>query len=294
MVKQQASLNETIAHSAEEFRVIHGVDPGRLAGMDTRALRQFFLIDDLFEAGRVRLVYSSQDRLIVGSVVPVGSPLRLGMNGVLRSGYFTERRELGIFNLGGGGTIRVEGIEYRLETQDALYVGRGNREVIFASAESHAPALYWLASFPAHASHPVRLIRRQEADAIELGEAERSNRRAIYRYIHPGGVQSCQLVAGLTEVAPGSVWNTMPVHTHDRRSEVYLYFRLPGDGVVFHCVGLPQETRHVVVRNLQAVLSPAWSIHCGAGTSSYAFVWAMGGENQDFADMDPVRMEDLA
>jgi 4-deoxy-L-threo-5-hexosulose-uronate ketol-isomerase len=273
---------------------MYAIDPGRLPTMDTGALRHSFLIDELFEPDRVRLVYANQDRVIVGSAVPRSEPLPLKTSAVLRSSYFTERREMGVINLGGTGIVLVEGSGYELEKHDALYIGRGNCQIVFASGSASDPALFFLVSYPAHVSHPVRLIKRQEADSIQLGDSTTSNRRTIYRYIHPAGVQSCQLVAGLTELAHGSVWNTMPVHTHERRSEVYLYFGLPEDGVVFHCLGEPHATRHVVVRNHQAVLSPGWSIHCGAGTSSYAFIWAMGGENQDFSDMDPVRMEDLA
>jgi 4-deoxy-L-threo-5-hexosulose-uronate ketol-isomerase len=297
---EQSAVSASRRESGEEplqnndFRVIHGIEAGRLPGMDTQALRHFFLIDELFASDRLQLVYTSQDRLIVGSAVPFSKGLQLGANGALKSGYFTERREIGVFNLGGVGSVHVEGEAHELDRRDALYVGSGNRNIIFASASATDPALFFLVSYPAHVSHPVRLIKKQEADAVEIGDSGRANRRTIFRHIHPARVQSCQLVAGLTELAPGSVWNTMPVHTHERRSEVYLYFGLPDEGVVFHCLGLPHETRHIVVRNYQAVLSPAWSIHCGAGTSSYAFVWAMGGENQDFSDMDPVRMEDLA
>jgi 4-deoxy-L-threo-5-hexosulose-uronate ketol-isomerase len=279
---------------ADGIRIVHGIDPGRLPAMDTRALRWSFLIEDLFKLNRVSMVYANQDRVIVGSAVPLSEPLHLGTSAALKSGYFTERREIGVINLGGAGVVQVDGSDFALERHDALYIGKGNRQIVFSSGDASDPALFFLVSYPAHVSHPVRLIKKQEADSIQLGDSATSNRRTIFRYIHPAGVQSCQLVAGLTELAPGSVWNTMPVHTHERRSEVYLYFGLPDDGVVLHCMGEPHETRHIIVRNHQAVLSPSWSIHCGAGTSSYAFVWAMGGENQDFSDMDPVRMEDLA
>jgi 4-deoxy-L-threo-5-hexosulose-uronate ketol-isomerase len=262
--------------------------------MGSRDLRKYFLVDDLFQPALLQLTYCEYDRLIVGSAVPSFETISLDAASALRADYFTQRREVGVINLGGPGTIEVEGTSYELCNRDGLYIGRGNPSIRFRSQDPGRPAAFYLVSYPAHAGHPVRLIRKQEAEYVVLGDSSTANRRTLRRYIHQGGVQSCQLVMGLTELDTGSVWNTMPVHTHERRSEIYLYFDLPENGVVLHCLGRPQETRHVVIRNRQAVLSPGWSIHAGAGTSNYSFIWAMGGENQEFADQTPVPMEDLA
>lgn len=277
-----------------QLRVVPMTDPERVSSMSSRELRKYFLVDDLFQPARLQLTYCDYDRLIVGSAVPSFETISLDCATVLRADYFTQRREIGVINLGGLGTVEVEGSSYELGNRDGLYIGRGNPSVQFRSQDSARPAAFYLVSYPAHATHAVRLIRKQEAEHVVLGDPATSNRRTLHRYIHQGGVQSCQLVMGLTELDTGSVWNTMPVHTHERRSEIYLYFDLPDDGVVIHCLGRPQETRHVVIRNRQAVLSPGWSIHAGAGTSNYSFIWAMGGENQEFADQTPVPMEDLA
>ncbi|MFB3903924.1 MAG: 5-dehydro-4-deoxy-D-glucuronate isomerase [Acidobacteriota bacterium] len=280
--------------ASRELRVVPTTDYHRLAGMTTTEIRKFFLVDDLFGPAPVRLVYCEYDRLVVGSVVPSFETISLDDAGGLRTEYFTERRELGVMNVGGPGVVGVEKNSYELGDRDALYIGRGNRHIRFSSGDPDRPAAYYLVSYPAHAAYPVRLIRKRDAEDLRLGDLASSNRRCLHKYIHPGGVQSCQLVMGLTELETGSVWNTMPAHTHERRSEIYLYFDLPKDGLVIHCLGRPQETRHVMVRNRQAVLSPGWSIHAGVGTSNYSFIWAMGGENQEFSDTDPVPMEDLA
>jgi len=276
-----------------QLRVVPTTDSERLASMSSGELRRCFLVDDLFQPDRLQLSYSEYDRLIVGSAVPSCETITLDGAGGLKADYFTQRREVGVVNVGGAGEVEVEGTSYELGVRDGLYVGRGNPNIRFRSKDPERPAAFYLVSYPAHATYPVRAIRRQEVERVQLGDDASSNRRNLHKYIHPAGVQSCQLVMGLTELDIGSVWNTMPVHIHERRSEIYLYFDLPDNGLVIHCLGQPHETRHVVVRNRQAVLSPSWSIHAGAGTSNYSFIWAMGGENQDFADMEPVPMEEL-
>ncbi len=268
-------------------------DPIRFERMSTEEVRQSFLIDTLFAADGIAMVYSDLDRAIVGSAVPATKPLSLGSAPELRAATFCERRELGVLNIGGPGTVTVDGDEHALAGRDGLYVGRGSQAITFASDSAEKPARYYLLSFPAHAAHPTLRIRQSEAEAVRLGSPETSNQRTLYKLIHPGGVRSCQLVMGFTVLEPGSVWNTMPPHTHERRMEVYLYFDLPEDARVFHFMGRPEATRHLVVADGQAVLSPGWSIHCGAGTAAYSFCWGMGGENQDFDDMDRLTLDQL-
>jgi 4-deoxy-L-threo-5-hexosulose-uronate ketol-isomerase len=298
MLKQQdlerMNEEERVPQTSSQFRVVPAVDSERLAAMTSREIRRFFLVDGLFRPACVQLAYSEYDRVVVGSVVPSFETISLDGAEALRAEYFTQRRELGVVNVGGPGVVVVEGTGYELSERDGLYIGRGNPSIAFCSQDPGRAAAFYLVSYPAHATYPVRVIRKHEAESMELGDSGSSNRRVLRRYIHPAGVRSCQLVMGLTELETGNVWNTMPVHTHERRSEVYLYFDLPENALVIHCLGRPQETRHVMVRNLQAVLSPGWSIHAGAGTSNYSFVWAMGGENQEFSDMNPASMEDLA
>lgn len=265
----------------------------RTARMDTAELRESFLVDGLFVPGEVRLAYTFLDRMIVGSVVPTGKPLELTGGKELASDHFAERRELGVLNLGPPGTVIVDGHPIGLSTRDGLYIGRGAKQIAFESTRAEDPARFYLASLPAHASYPTTHIPSDNTNPIELGSAEEANRRTIHKYIHGGGARSCQLVMGITALAKGSVWNTMPAHTHPRRVEAYLYFDLAEGAVVFHYMGQPDETRHLVVRNGQAVLSPSWSIHSGCGTSNYSFAWAMGGENQQFDDMDAVDMDEL-
>jgi len=262
-------------------------DPVRYPRMTTEELRRTFLIDTLFEADAVRLVYSDLDRAIVGSAVPVKKALRLESAGELRSRYFAERREIGVINTGGSGVVAVDGKEYRLANRDGLYIGRGSKEIAFSSGRPEDPAFFYLLSYPAHREYPTAFAAVKDADAVQLGSDAECNKRTIRKTIHQDGIRSCQLVMGFTELAEGSVWNTMPPHTHSRRMEVYLYFDVPADHAVFHLMGPPEETRHIVVRNRQAVLSPSWSLHSGVGTARYAFVWGMGGENQAFDDMDP-------
>jgi 4-deoxy-L-threo-5-hexosulose-uronate ketol-isomerase len=261
--------------------------------MNTGELRQNFLIDDLFTPGQVKLVYWHTDRAIIGSVVPVDVPLVLEAGRELAASYFAERREIGVINVGGVGQIKVDGVTYDLVKKDVLYIGRGSREIEFSSLDSTNPALFYLVSYPAHQVYPTRQAKIDEAEPANLGSQTEANKRTLYKVIHPEGMPSCQLVMGFTMLAEGSIWNTMPAHTHERRSEVYMYFDLASDAVVFHLMGQPAETRHLVIRNGQVALSPSWSIHAGAGTRNYTFVWAMGGENQAFSDMDGVKMERL-
>lgn len=270
----------------------HAVHPRDFQSYAAATMRQEFLIQGLFASGAVKMVYSFVDRMIAGGVCPV-EPLRLEAGAQLRAAYFLERRELGVINIGPPGTVTVDGTAYRLNQRDGLYVGMGSREIAFSSDDPNAPAKFYFNSAPAHQTYPTQKIGISQAESEHLGALSSSNERTIYRYIHPKGVPSCQLVMGMTILEPGSVWNTMPCHTHDRRMEVYLYINLPQDAAVFHLMGEPEETRHLVVRNEEAVISPSWSIHAGVGTKNYAFIWGMAGENQVFADMDPVAMERL-
>ena len=260
---------------------------------DTTRLREEFLIDTLFAPDEVRLVYSHIDRIITGSAVPVAGTLVLADGSALHTAHFLDRRELGVINIGGAGTVTVDGKTYALRNRDGLYVGMGVGEVRFESADAKTPAKFYLNSAPAHRVCPTVLIRPEDCQKVELGSLEESNHRTICKYILPGQVESCQLVMGLTSLKPGSVWNTMPCHTHDRRMEVYLYFDMPDNALVFHYMGEPTETRHIVMRNEQAVISPSWSIHSASGTRAYTFIWGMVGENQAFDDMDAVAMGTL-
>jgi 4-deoxy-L-threo-5-hexosulose-uronate ketol-isomerase len=268
-------------------------DPVRYPQMTTAQLRETFLLDSLYEPGALHLTYVDLDRTIVGIAAPLADPLTLETDPDLRAQYFTERRELGALNVGGSGSITVNGKSLTLKYLDCLYIGRGNEKIGFASDDPSSPAVFYLLSYPAHTAYPVALVRREEASPTTIGSAETCNLRTISKYIHLGGVKSCQLVMGVTHLHAGSVWNTMPPHTHMRRSEVYLYFNLAQDAVAFHMMGPPQETRHILVKDRQAVISPGWSVHAGVGTRAYSFCWGMGGENQDYADMDPAPISDL-
>jgi 4-deoxy-L-threo-5-hexosulose-uronate ketol-isomerase len=261
--------------------------------MDTSELRAHFLVEDLFQPGTVTLRPVDLDRVVLGGVVPMWTPLALPTPDYLRAEHFCERRELGVLNVGGRGTVTVDGAAHALAAHEVLYVGRGSRDVTFASDDAAHAARFYLVSYPAHSTHPTTRVTAADADVLELGSAEQANKRRIRRYVHQKGAQSAQLVMGVTTLEPGSVWNTMPAHTHDRRTEVYLYFDLPADAMVLHLLGEPSETRTLVVRDGQVALSPGWSVHAGCGTRAYAFCWAMGGENQDYADMDAVAMETL-
>ncbi|MGU3470476.1 5-dehydro-4-deoxy-D-glucuronate isomerase [Paenibacillus sp. D51F] len=268
--------------------------PQEAKAFDTGRLRQEFLIESLFEADRLALFYTHVDRFIVGGVMPVTGSVKLEADPkTIGAASFLERREIGIINVGGQGAVTVDGIEYAMEPKDCLYVGRGAGEVAFHSADASNPSKFYLNSTPAHQTYPTAKAAISEASPNHLGSPANSNERTIYRYIHLGGIQSCQLVMGMTLLKDGSMWNTMPCHTHNRRSEVYFYFDMPEDGNVFHFMGEPQETRHLVVRNEQGVISPSWSIHSGVGSCRYTFIWGMAGENQVFEDMDPVAMSEL-
>jgi 4-deoxy-L-threo-5-hexosulose-uronate ketol-isomerase len=262
--------------------------PREVKGMNTQELRDNFLVQHLMQANLIQLVYSHFDRVIVGGVMPVSNPVLLPNEAELRADYFLERRELGIINVGGAGKVEADGVVYELSKLDALYLGKGTRSVSFTSASADQPAQYFLLSAPAHHTYPNRRMQKDEAAPVHLGEKATSNERTIYKYIHQEGIQSCQLVMGLTVLKEGSVWNSVPPHTHTRRMEVYFYFDLPETHRVFHLMGEPQETRHIVMANQEAVISPPWSVHCGPGTTNYGFIWAMAGENYTFTDMDPV------
>ncbi len=276
------------------MEVRYSRDPQSFKSMNTSQIREEFLIDNLFTPNEIKLVYLHIDRMIVGSAVPTSRHLRLEAGAELRANYFAERREIGVFNAGSQGSITVDNQEYEMAHRDMLYIGRGSQEITFSSADANSPARFYIVSLPAHKQYPTAYISQDQANRVELGSKEAANERTIFQYIHEDGVPSCQLVMGYTQLAAGSVWNTMPAHTHDRRSEVYMYFNLANDNVVFHFMGNPQETRHLVIRDGQVAVSPSWSIHAGSGTSNYCFVWAMGGENQAFTDMDPAPLAEMA
>lgn len=266
--------------------------PRDVKNYTTDRLREEFLVQDLFIKDEVKMVYSHIDRIIIGAAVPTRS-LLLDVGSELRAEYFLQRRELGVINIGGTGKIRVDGIEYKLEYKDGMYIGMGSKEIEFISEDENNPAKFYFNSAPAHKTYSTVLIKPQDCVTVELGSLEESNHRVIRKYILPGQVESCQLVMGMTELKPGSVWNTMPCHTHDRRMEVYLYFEVPENNFVMHYMGEPTETRHIVTRNEEIIISPSWSIHSGVGSKAYTFIWGMVGENQDFDDMDAVKMNDL-
>lgn len=268
-------------------------DPLRYPVMTTAQIRDTFLVAPLYAPGAIRLAYIDLDRAVVGMAAPETSGIVLPVDDTLRAEYFTERRELGVLNIGGNGAVSVAGQSYAMENLDCLYIGRGNPEVVFESIDPATPAIYYLLSYPAHATHPVTRIRKQDATPTELGAPETCNRRTVYKYIHMAGAKSCQLVMGVTHLQTGSAWNTMPPHTHMRRSEIYMYFNLAENARVFHMMGPSEETRHIVMKDREVVISPGWSIHAGVGTQAYSFCWGMGGENQDYADMDPVPVETL-
>ena len=268
-------------------------DRVRYERMNTAELRETFLLDQLYAPGAIHFNYIDLDRAMVGFAAPLAAPIALPTYPELRAGFFTERREMGVLNIGGAGAVTVDGKAYALDNLDVLYIGRGNREILFASKNAAAPAVFYLLSYPAHSVHHVALVRKAEATPTELGSFETCNKRTITKYIHLEGARSCQLVMGVTHLAPGSNWNTMPPHTHMRRSEIYMYFNLPPEARVVHLMGPPDETRHLLVADKEVAVSPGWSIHAGVGTRAYSFCWGMGGENQDYADMDPAPVEGL-
>ena len=275
------------------MNILHSVHPDDFKHYDTALIRRRFLVEDLMQPGQLPFTYTHYDRMMVGSAVPQEAPLALETYPILRSDYFLERRELGIINVGGEARIEAGGESYTLHKLDCLYVGKGTQTVRFHSADPAHPALLYLLSAPAHAACPTTLLRKSEAESAVLGALETSNERTIYRYIHKNGIQSCQLVMCLTLLNTGSVWNTIPQHTHDRRMEVYFYFDVPPGQVVFHYMGKPSETRHLLIRNHGAVVSPPWSIHSGGGTSNYGFIWGMAGENKEYGDMDGLTLDQL-
>ena len=259
--------------------------PKEVKLFDTHQLREEFLIEDLMEPGKINLTYSHYDRYIAGSAVPL-KPLKLETIDPLKADYFLERREIGIINIGGNGIISVDGTEHELGLKDALYIGKGAKDVVFKSIDINNPAKYYINSAPAHITYPTKKVSKAEANKLELGSLETSNHRTVNQMIIGGIVTTCQLQMGMTELKTGSVWNTMPAHVHDRRMEVYFYFDIPENQTVCHFMGQTHETRHIWVQNNNAVISPPWSIHCGSGTSNYTFIWGMAGENLDYGDMD--------
>lgn len=267
--------------------------PKEVKGFNTEELRENFLIEKLMFDDEIKLVYSHFDRVIVGGAKPVNKTLVLDNPSELRADYFLHRREIGIINVGGNGKIVVDGESFSLGKLDCLYIGKGKKDIQFSTNEASNPAVFYLLSTPAHADYPIQFIANKDAESAVLGSLQTSNERTIYRYIHENGAKSCQLVMGLTILNTGSVWNTMPAHTHTRRMEAYFYFDVPSDQRVFHLMGEPTETRHIVTANHEAVVSPPWSIHSGCGTSNYGFIWGMGGENYTYSDMDAVAIGDL-
>jgi 4-deoxy-L-threo-5-hexosulose-uronate ketol-isomerase len=273
------------------MKTILMADSTRFPRMTSQELRETFLVEGLCRPGSLQMAYVDLDRAVVGMAVPTESPILLSSSPELRAEYFTQRRELGVLNVGGLCAIHVGTSSYSLENLDVLYIGRGNADIRFESKERNSPAVLYLLSYPAHIEYPVALVKKADAQPTETGDAKNCNRRTIYKYIHSGGARSCQLVMGVTHLHEGSAWNTMPAHTHMRRSEVYFYFDLTQAARVFHLMGPAEETRHIVMSNRECVISPGWSIHAGVGTQAYKFCWGMGGENQDYADMDQVPIE---
>ena len=275
----------------------YSVNPRDFKRYTTEELRKEFLIENLYSQDRVVSVYSHIDRMVTLGCMPVSEavPIEKGMDVWANFGteYFLERREIGIFNIGGTGCVTADGHNYTLKHKDCLYITKGTKSVIFSSADKNTPAKFYMVSAPAHTAYQTRLITLDEAVKRPLGDEKTANKRVSNQSIHPDVLQTCQLSMGMTELCPGSIWNTMPAHTHERRMEIYTYFDLPEDQAIFHLMGEPNETRHIVMHNEQAVINPSWSIHAGAGTCSYTFIWAMGGENLAFDDMDQINNTDL-
>lgn len=269
------------------------VGKNEVKGMDTASLRAAFHLNHLFEDNQLLLYYTHYDRMIVGGCKPINKKIQLNCPAELRAASFLERRELGIINVGGDGIVIVDDEEYIVKQFDCIYVGKGARQVLFSSVNTKNPALLYLLSSPAHYAYPTRQLSMNQATPVKLGNAITSNQRTVYKYIHLDGIKSCQLVMGLTLLDEGNVWNSFPPHTHTRRMEVYFYFNLKENQLVFHFLGEEKESRHVVIRNLEAVLSPPWSTHFGCGTSNYGFIWGMAGENLDYTDMDPLQLDQL-
>lgn len=278
---------------AIQYQERFAVHPEDFKQYDTEMIREEFLLEDLFENDKINLVYSHYDRYIVGGAVPVDEKLTLDTIDPLKADYFLERREMGVINIGGKGTIEVDGTKFDLDYKDALYIGRGSKDVTYTSQDKNNPADFYINSAPAHKENPTKKVTLADAEVVELGALESSNHRKINKMIVNSIVETCQLQMGMTMLQTGSIWNTMPPHTHTRRMEAYLYFELPEDQVVCHFMGEPDNTRHMWLKNKQAILSPPWSIHSGAGTSNYIFIWGMAGENLDYTDMDVASPHEL-
>ena len=267
--------------------------PKETSQMDTQQLRTNFLVEGLMQPGEIKLVYTHYDRMIVGGIVPTAKVISLPNEGELKANYFLERRELGIINVGGKGTVTADGSSYEIDKLECVYLGKGTKEVSFSSTDQKSPAYFYILSVPAHHTYPNTKMTKEQAAPVQLGEVATSNKRSLYKYIHNDGIQSCQLVMGLTVLEEGSVWNSVPPHTHTRRMEVYFYFDLADNHRIMHFMGEPQQTRHVVLGNREAVVSPPWSMHFGVGTSNYGFIWGMAGENKEFTDMDAQPIKEL-
>lgn len=281
--------------STVDIDIRHAIHPDHAEAMSTEELREAFLVADLFKTGRIKAVYTHYDRMILLGISPGTAPLAFGgdLSELVKAEDFLARREIAIFNVGGNGHVTAGGKRYELNRNDALYLPMGTHNVLFESTKADDPALFYANSAPAHAAHPAHLLKAASLQGDLLGSQESANKRILTKYMHPGAFPTCQLVTGRTELQPGNVWNSMPPHTHDRRMEAYFYHNLAEGQAVFHFMGRPDATRHIVIRNHEAVLSPPWSIHCGAGTSSYAFIWSMAGDNQTFTDMDPAPIPTL-
>ena len=260
---------------------------------DTNQLREHYMVEEIFINDKIELTYSHVDRIIFGGINPVNESLKLEAGKSMGVDYFLERREMGVINIGGEGIVLIDGEEFTLNNKDGLYIGKGNRDIIFKSSNKENPAKFYINSVPAHKEYKTVKIEIEKANPVKLGDNSTLNKRTIYQYVHPNVCESCQLLMGLTILEPGSAWNTMPCHTHERRMEVYFYFDMEEDTRVIHLMGEPTETRHLIVKNEQAIISPSWSIHSGVGTSNYTFIWGMCGENQTFDDMDHVSMDTL-
>jgi 4-deoxy-L-threo-5-hexosulose-uronate ketol-isomerase len=275
------------------MKIIHQVHPEDFKKYDTAQIRERFLLENLVTADEISCAYTHYDRMVVGAATPVSKTLKLETYDQLKSENFLDRREVGIINIAGNGTVEVDGEKFDLEKQDCLYIGKGKKNVVFSSANPSAPAKFIFFSCPAHAEYPTKLMKPAEAMPAAMGSLDNNNERTINKYIHNDGIESCQLVLGVTNFAKGSIWNTMPPHLHDRRMEAYFYFDLPENQRIIHFMGEPQETRHMFLNNEQAILSPSWSIHSGVATANYSFIWAMAGENMVFTDMDAVSVGSL-
>jgi len=275
------------------MKIKYAVHPEDVKSYDTERLRSEFHSSELMVADAINLVYTHYDRYIYGGIIPKTKQLTLGTYDELKADFFLQRREMGVLNIGGSGTVQVDGEAFQLGYLDMLYIGKGKKDISFKSANSDSPAKFYINSCPAHQEYPTKKATKVEVNQVHLGSAELCNERTIYQFIHEDGIQSCQLVMGFTELKKGSIWNTFPPHTHERRMEVYFYFEVPKDQIVVHFMGQPQQTRHIAMKNEDAVVSPPWSIHAGAGTANYKFAWGMAGENKAFTDMDGVPLSEF-